>query len=178
MMKFKPNFFVGFMFLILEMMYPLMAGMIIMLAITMMPLQELLEGLWALVVYVPLGTVVFCGTLMLISWPFTKYKVFLEDKCFYYEGGTRVWYCDVTEIVFDSGFAGKGGSNEHCCLDCYGGNKMLFSVNHPSLVMTVLLIKRCKNAKVRYRRIKQMIGMWAFCVVVCVAAGLYGRFGG
>jgi hypothetical protein len=164
------------MFMMLYVMGPFCAGtpiMIMLMGATNYNLVEMFLGF----LFANVCTIFFCSILHLLTLPFTKYTVFLDDETFTRDG-TRVKYHEVTEIVFDSGFVGKGGGNEPCCMDCYAGNKMLVSIEHPSLIMTYLVIRRCKNAKLRYRRTKLVIGTWVFGLLACVALGLYGKYGG
>lgn len=120
--------------------------------------------------------IVFCCMLNLVTLPFTKYSVFLFDDRFS-RGETVVKYEDVTRIALDSGFPTRMGPSEPCYLDCYSGDELLISIKHPSLLMSFLLMRRCKNAKFRYARVKKVIGMWVLCLVMCIALGLYGLYG-
>ena len=111
----------------------------------------------------------------LVAWPFRKYVVCMEAESFSYKD-KRIVYHEVTEIVFDSGFPSKTGGGDPCCLDFYAGRNILMTIDNPSLIMTFLMIQRCKNAKLCYRRIKRAIITWIVFLVTFTALGLFGHF--
>jgi len=120
--------------------------------------------------------VIFCCMLNLITFPFTKHTVFLFDNHFS-RGNTEVKYDDVTRMEIDSGLVSRTGGNEPCCLDCYSGNELLISIEYPSLLMSFLVWRRCKNAKLKYKRVKKLVLLWAVVLVMSIALGLYGLYG-
>ena len=175
MKKFKPNKITTFMFALIEILSPFSVGtplMIILIGNDKYTTNDILIIFPAfLLVLLLIG--VFCCLLNLITLPFTQYTVFLFDDHFL-RGNTKVKYDDVTKIEIDSGFISRFGENEPCCLDCYWGNELLISIEHPSLLMIFWVTRRCKNAKLRYKRVKKLILFWGFCLFVSVVLGLYG----
>lgn len=178
MRKFKPNMLTTFMFNMLEMIAPFSVGTVIMGLLinngrhTEGEILSIIPLFFLLVILIT----VFSCVLNLVTLPFTKYSVFLFDDRFS-RGETVVKYEDVTRIALDSGFPTRMGPSEPCYLDCYSGDELLISIKHPSLLMSFLLMRRCKNAKFRYARVKKVIGMWVLCLVMCIALGLYGLYG-
>ena len=175
MKKFKPNKSTTFMFAMLETLAPFCIGTpILMLSIGYenFAANEILS-VFPSFFYVSAAIIVCCCLFNLATYPFTEYTVFLFDNrlsC----GETEVRYDDVTKIELDSGLVRRWGPSEPCYLICYSGDERVISIKHPSLWMSFLLALRCKYAKLRYKRLKKALGMWAFCLVFCLAAALLG----
>ncbi len=163
------------MFAMIEILAPFSVGipiMILLMGDDKYSANEIL-GIFPLFL-IMLGLIIaFCCTLNLITLPFTKHTVFLFDDHFS-RGNTEVRYDEVSRIEIDSGMVSRSGASEACCLDCYSENKLLISIEHPSLWMSFLLIRRCKNAKLRYKRIKKLLLLWGFCLFLSIALGLFG----
>jgi hypothetical protein len=121
--------------------------------------------------------IVLCCELNLITYPFTKPTFFLYDDHFSHQE-TDVRYDAVTQIELDGGVAKRHGGSKPCHLDCYSGDELLISLKDPSLWLIVLVIHRCKNAKSKYKRVKQVLLIWAFSLLLCLAYGLYGSIVG
>ena len=175
MKKFKPNKITTFMFAMIEMLFPFSVGiplMILLIGKENYTTSDILSFFPAFLLMLVL-IVVFCCLLNLVTLPFTKYTVFLFDDHFS-RGDTKVKYDDITKIEIDSGLISRIGGNEPCCLDCYSGNELLISIEHPSLLMIFFLIRRCRNVKLRYKRVKKLILLWSFCLIISVVLGLYG----
>ena len=175
MKKFKPNKITTFMFAMIEILSPFSVGIPLMMLLlekdTYTPNDILIffpKFLLILVLFL-----VFCCLLNLVTFPFTKYTVFLFDDHFSC-GDTKVKYDDITKIEIDGGLIRRVGGNEPCCLDCYAGNELLISVEHPSLLMTFFVTRRCRYAKLRYKRVKKLLLLWSFCLIVNVVLGLCG----
>jgi len=165
-----------FMFMLLQILAPFSIGVPIMLLLmgkdTASEILSLIPIWLAGLVFV----VVFCCILNLVTLPFTKHTVFLYDHHFS-RGNTEVKYRDVTRIELDTGLIGRGGGNEPCCLDCYAGKDLLISIEHPSLLMTFLVIKRCKTAKLRYKRVKMLVFLWVLDLLMSIVFGICGAYG-
>lgn len=174
MRKFKPNKMTTFMFFMLDLWIPLCIG--IPLMCWLLGAYDWMKMGLVCLIMIPMD-VIFFSMLNLVTYPFTEYNVFLEDETFSWEG-TKVWYHEVTKIVFDRGSVRKYGSSEPCCVDFYAGDKMLVSITHPSLIMSFLVIRRCKNAKLRYARIEEAVWIWLIVLGMSVAMGLYGKYAG
>lgn len=171
-MKFKPNKLTTFMFSMLEILAPFCVGIPVMILMgngnyTANDILSIFPTFIVLLVLI----VIFCCVLNLITLPFTKHTVFLYDRHFSRQD-TEVRYDNVTRIEIDSGAISRFGGNEPCCLDCYSGEELLISIEHPSLLMSFLVWRRCKNAKLRYKRVKRLALIWAFVTLVSVALGL------
>ena len=175
MKKFKPNKITTFMFAMIEILSPFSV---------VIPLMMLLSGkenyttndilcVFPAFLLILVLIVVFCCLLNVLTLPFTQYTVFLFDDHFS-RSDTKVKYDDITKIEIDSGLISRFGGNEPCCLDCYSGNELLISIEHPSLMIIFFLIRRCRNAKLRYKRVKKLILLWSFCLIIGVVLGLYG----
>ena len=175
MKKFKPNKLTTFMFAMLEILAPFGVGtpvMILLMGNENYSLYEILSFFPLFFIMLVL-IVAFCCALNLITLPFTKYTVYLFDD-YFSRGNTEVRYDTVTRIEIDSGFVRRFGGNEPCCLDCYAGDELLISIEHPSLLMSFLVWRRCNNAKLRYKRVKKLVLMWIFVLSICFVLGLYG----
>ena len=177
MKKFKRGFFSGFTFMMLEIICPAMVSMLLLFLMDGEPFWETLGMMLMTLVAILLLFIAMHCIVNLIAWPFCKYILFMDEESFSYKD-KRIRYQEVTEIVFDSGFPSKTGGGDPCCLDFYAGRNILMTINNPSLIMTFLMIRRCKNAKLCYRRIKRAIITWIAFLVIFTALGLYGRFGG
>ena len=173
MKKFKPNKMTTFMFVLIEIFTPIGVGI---------PIEMLLEdrytarevfSLFPVFLLTPVFVTVFCCLLNLVTLPFTKYTVYLFDD-YFTRGNIKVNYGDVTKIVMDSGLVTRIGVNEPCCLDCYAGDELLLSIEHPSLLMTFFVTRRCRNAKLRYRRVKRLLVLWGIILLIGILLGLYG----
>ncbi len=179
MKKFKPNKLTTFMFMMLEFLAPYCVGIPIMILLTgngKYPANEVIRIIPAFFMIFVLIIIIFCCALNLVTLPFTKYTVFLFDDHFSRKN-TDVRYNDVTRIEIDSGFIGRYSADEPCCLDCYSGNELLISIEHPSLLMSFLVIHRCKNAKLRYKRVKKLVFLWTLCLICSIVLGLFGARG-
>lgn len=175
MKKFKPNMMTTCMFALLEILAPLCVGvpvMILLMGNEHYTLTDALSIFPFFVLAFVLVVAFFC-ILNLLTLPFTKHAVFLFDDHFSF-GSTNIKYSDITKIEIDSGVLRRMGGVESCCLDCYSGEDMLISIEHPSLLMSLLLWRRCKNAKLKYKRVKKLALIWAFTLLICVVLGLYG----
>lgn len=175
MKKFKPNKITTFMFAMLEILAPFCVGtpvMILLIGNDNYTTNEILS-IFPLFIIMLILIIVFCCMLNLVTLPFTKHTVFLFDDHFS-RGNTEVRYDDVTRIEIDSGLVSRTGVNEPCCLDCYSGNELLISIEHPSLLMSFLVWRRCKNAKLKYKRVKKLVLLWASVLIMSIALGIYG----
>ena len=175
MLKFKPNMLTTFMFAMLEILAPCCVGtavVMILIGNDNYTTNEILSIFPAFIVMLVL-IVIFCCMLNLITLPFTKHTVFLFDDHFSH-GNTKVKYDNVTNIEIDSGIVRRMGGNEPCCLDCYSDDELLISIEHPSLLMSFLVWRRCKNAKLKYKRVKKLVLLWAFILLMSIVLGLYG----
>lgn len=172
--KFKPNKLTTLMFAMLEIMVPFSTGAPIMVLLMSNGERDLSEwiGIIPTVLILLILIALFCCTINLISYPFTKHTVFLFDDHFCRDN-VKVKYSDVTHIEIDSGFISRGGASEPCCINCYSDDKLLLSIKHPSLIMTFLLLRRCKNVKLKYKRIARVILLWLFAILCCVVLGIY-----
>ena len=177
--KFKPNMMTTFTFSILRTVIPLSFGFPILYIImepnryTAVELLCMIPVAWFALVLI----LTLCCVLNLLTLPFTKHAVCLYDRYFSYRN-TSVKYRDVTRIEFDAGVIRRIGGSEPCCLDFYANNDdLLISINHPSLLMTLFLISRCKTAKLRYRRIKDFLLTCAFVLLMCIVLGICGACG-
>ena len=174
MKKFKTNKITTFMFAMLEVLSPFSIGI---------PLMMLLLGkdnytsndilmCFPLFILTLVLIVAFCCLLNLVTLPFNSYTVFLFDDHFSW-GNINVRYDEVDKIVIDSGFV-RRSDYIPCCLDFYSENNLLISIKHPSLLMTFFVTQRCRNAKLRYKRVKKLIFLWLFCLLVFLFFGLHG----
>ncbi len=163
------------MFAMIEILFPFSVGiplMILLIGKDNYTINDILSIFPTLLLMLVL-IVVFCCLLNILTLPFTKYTVFLFDDHFS-RGDTKVKYDDVTKIEIDSGSISRTGGNEPCCLDCYSKNELLISIDHPSLLMTFFVIRRCRYAKLRYKRVKKLLLLWGFCLIISIVLGLYG----
>lgn len=175
MRKFKPNMLTTFMFAMIEMLAPFCVGtpvMILLIGNDNYTTNEILS-IFPFFIITLIFIIVFCCILNLITLPFTKYSVFLYDD-YFSRGMTKVKYEDVTRIEIDSGIISRTGGGAPCCLDCYSDNALLISIEHPSLLMSFLVCMRCKNAKLKYTRIKKVALLWVIALAMCIILGLYG----
>lgn len=178
MKKFKPNKLTTFMFSILRTVIPLSFGFPIMYIImdpdryTAVELLGMIPITWLVLALI----VILCCVLNLLTHPFTKHAVCLYEHHVLYRN-TSVKYREVTRIEFDSGAIRRFGGSDPCCLDCYVGDELLVSIDHPSLLMTLFLISRCKTAKLRYRRTKDFLLTCALVLLMCIVLGICGMYG-
>lgn len=176
MKKFRPNKMTTFLFAMLEMMPAIGIGIPVMGFFMGEEYRFSAREIFGIIpVFFLLCALilVFCCLLNLVTYPFTKHTVFLFDDSFS-RGETTVRYDDVTKIEFDSGAVRRFGSNDPCCLDCYAGDELRISIEHPSLLMCFYLFRNCKNAKFRYKRMKRFLSLSGFFLLLCVALGLLG----
>ena len=101
----------------------------------------------------------------------------MDEESFSYKDKS-IRYQEVTEIVFDSGFPSKTGGGDPCCLDLYAGRDILMVIYNPSLIMTFLLLRRCRNAKLGYRRVTRAVIFWVLSLVMYLVLGLLVKYGG
>lgn len=176
MKKFKPNTFTTALFAMIEVLIPFSVGAPVMMFLMNKEAYSMKEIFLTFPLFLLMIALLpfFSGVLNLVTLPFTEYTVFLYEDSFS-RGETKVRYDSVTRIEIDSGVMRRFGTSEHCCLDCYGGDMLLISIEHPSLWMCFLVMRRCKNAKIRYKRIKKVLALWAFCLFLCVILGLCGK---
>lgn len=137
------------------------------------------------------GVVCFFGTnlaligmdiiIFLISYPFVKYSVFLDDDSITYQNRC-VRYDDIISVKIDRGVsAGRyKGWQVKPQLRLINKNTDTVSIKNPSIFLIFTLIKRCKNAKVRYVRLKEakkmiLITLAILIIVVCIAF-IYSMF--
>ena len=177
--KFKPNMMTTFMFAMLHLIIPFSFAFPIEFYIldpdryTTAEFLCMIPLVWGILALL----LILCCVLNLLTFPFTKKTVVVHDRYFSYQN-TNIKYSDVARIEFDAGVIHRHGGNEPCCLDFYANNDdLVLSIDHPSLIMTLLLIRRCKTAKVRYRQFKQFIWMCAFVWIVCIVLGICGAYG-
>lgn len=178
--KFKPNMLTTFMFTMLEVIGPLCLCIPVMILLTghsaAYSPDQILSIVPACLLMMAL-TVVVCSIVNLVTYPFTKRHVTLSKDAVSRDR-TSVKYDDITLIELDSGMITRMGPSESCCLNCYSFNDLVLSIEHPSLVMSFLLLKRCKNAKFRYKRMKKVFLIWAGTLLLSIALGFYGATGG
>ena len=176
MKRFKPNKLTTFIFFVFEFFAPFCIEIPIIILLTKsdnLATSEIFSMFSLPLIILVLFIVVSC-MLNLFTLPFTKHTVFLYKDHFSCEN-SEVRYDDVTKIEFDSGLIKRFGRGEPCCLDCYVDDKLLISIEYPSLLMSFLVWRRCKNAKFRYKRIKRLVFMWIFVLISSVVFGLYGE---
>ncbi len=165
-----------FTFAMLEILAPFCVGTPLMMLLMGNCTYEATEilGIFPTFILAFVLTVAFCCILNLITLPFTRYSVFLFDDHFSH-GNTDVKYDDVTRIEIDSGMVSRQMSgNDPCCLDFYSGEKLLASIKHPSLLMSFFVWRKCKNARLKYKRVKKLALTWALVLLICIVLGLYG----
>lgn len=177
--KFKPNMLTTFMFTMLEIIGPFSVGMPIMVLLMddgdrYTPVEML--SMFPACLLILVLTVVFCCALNLVTYPFTKRAVYLDDDSVMLDK-KRVMYTDVTEIVLDSGMIQRVGPSEPCCLDLYQCGNLILSIDHPSLLMMLLVLRRCKHARFQYQRTKKVFLIWGITLLICIGLGLFDRLG-
>jgi len=163
--------------MMLEIMCPAVVGVLLLAVIDGEPFWEALGMMLMSFAAVLLFFTAMHCVVNLIAWPFCKYILFMDEESFSYKE-KRIRYQEVTEIVFDSGFPSKSGGGDPCCLDLYTGRDILMVIYNPSLIMTFLLIRRCKNAKLGYRRVTRAVIFWVLSLVMYLVLGLLVKYCG
>ena len=145
MMKFKPNKLATFIIAITVMFISLLP--FLMITYIKYGKEDISPFLMFFEIIILIIIIDFFFSLFnLIAMLFTKVQVIIYDKFFkhlYY----TVYYEDVKLIVFDLGELGKT-SITPCSITFFNEeSKMLVSLDDPSFIMCLILIKKCKNAK-------------------------------
>ena len=179
MKKFKPNMMLGFACFMTELILPTI------LAIPLMGYMinglagyssEDMKFLIKVAIFAPLGFIIFFSILNIVTLPFTKHNVFIEDGIISTKHST-VKCRKVTKIAYDSGEYSKYGRGSPACLDLYVEDELVASVNHPSLLAIITVCLRCRDAKFRYTHYKRFFIMFAVIFALCILIPILNRMG-
>ena len=145
--KYKSNIMGTFTYFIISIMLFMLP--ITLLMWTFINSDEVIYALFVFPVFfiVILFMIIFSNIINLIAWIFIKPTIYIYDNFFSYKN-KNVKYVDVEKIVFDKGTVSKTGGGTPCSITFHRDNQILCEITSPSYIASMIIIKRCRNAKI------------------------------
>lgn len=183
MKKYKPNYMVTIMFQLCNMFIAMFPGIAIMWII--LNPKDIKGVLYIFPTYlvIVLFFIIFGNIIHLIISLFKKHRVFIDNEFLTVKGKKeltqKIKLCDVKNITLDHGVISKVGGGTAFSINLFNDDySKSVNISNPSFFMVIEIIKKCKNAKVKFNNWKwyiiSSISFALFCILLCVF-GLSGN---
>ena len=147
-MKFKPNYMLTFSLMMTEIFLSLIPTFImldLMEGNTDRILKDLLGVLYLCIIFF-----VLLNFLNVVTLLFSKVKVCTYQNYFIHNN-KEFYYIDIKEIEIEKGFVARMGSEPFTIILRKNSSELTF-IENPSIILVILLLCRCKNAKVKIKK--------------------------
>lgn len=177
MKKFKSNYMVTIMFQLCNIFLITFPGVFLMWLLLNPDDQQGVLYIFPTYGILILFFIVFGNVIHFITTIFTKYKVFIYENKIEIKGKKILTksmnLSDIKHITIDQGTITKYGGGTAFSINMFNDNcSESLQINNPSFFMIIYLIKKCKNAKVKFNNYKwyivSCILFTVFAIILCI----------
>ena len=111
-----------------------------------------------------------------------KHRVFIDNEFLTVKGTKeltqKIKFCDVKNITLDHGVISKVGGGTAFSINLFNDDySQSVNISNPSFFMVIEIIKKCKNAKVKFNNWKWYIISSILFALFCILLCLFGLSG-
>ncbi len=176
-MKFKNNYVNDLIIILVTLFFAMITFMICqLLFVNPDELKDFLNGGIYVVLILSFLTIVILNLINFVVNLFIKPKFYLYDNYFIYKN-KQYDYVNIYRMEYFVGYMSKT-SRTPCKLIIYDRQMERLCIDNPSIIMMLIIKKRCGRVLFGIRDWKWLLLLFIFMPIVGIAIGLYGKYGG